>query len=109
MVTDLTLRADGGSGADVSRFALHRVNAIEWDIVDTTVPEASATHVIAYIFKYDRLEYGVTWVGDFDLRAEYASPDEALDDVCHAGVAPPRARSERPVPIPHLPPPTSQE
>jgi hypothetical protein len=103
MATDLKLRTDAGGRVDASRFALHRVNSIEWDIVDTTVPAASAAHVIAYIYKYDRLEFGVTWMRGFNLRAEYSSPREALDDVLRAW-APPR-RVDRPLAIPHLPPP----
>ncbi|HET8926671.1 MAG TPA: hypothetical protein VFN24_02455 [Microbacterium sp.] len=105
MATDLIPSTDAGGRADASRFALHRVNSIEWDIVDTTVPAASAAHIIAYIYKYDRLEFGVTWMRGFDLRAEYSSPREALDDVSHAWA--PTRRAVPPVMIPHLPPVTT--
>lgn len=109
MVTDLMFSADAGRDdppsprPDDARFALCRVSSMEWVVVDTTLPPANPARVIACVYEFDRLEYGVVWLGELQLRAEYGSPQEVLDDA-HRAVAPPHHRSQRPVRIRHLPP-----
>ncbi len=111
MATDLIFSADAGRDdrpsprPDDTRFALHRVSSIEWVVVDTTLPPANPARVIACVYEFDRLEYGVVWLGELELRAEYGSPQDVLDDAHRALAARPRHRSERPVRIRHLPPP----
>jgi hypothetical protein len=109
MATDLMFSADAerddppSPRSDDSRFALCRVSSIEWVIVDTTLPPANPSRVIACVYEFDRLEYGVVWLGELELRAEYGSPQDVLDDA-HRAVETRHHRSERPIAIPHLPP-----
>lgn len=110
MATDLMFSADAGrddppsTQPDDSRFALCRVTSIEWVLVDTTVPPVNPSRVIASVYEFDRLEYGVVWHGELELRAEYGSLQDVLDDAHRAVATEPHSRSARPVPIRHLPP-----
>lgn len=87
-----------------TRFALCRVSSIEWVIVDTTLPPANPSRVIGCIYEFDRLEYGVVWLGELQLRDVYGSPQDALDDAHRAMAAEPHSRSEPPIRIRHHPP-----
>lgn len=98
------------AGADqpaAGRFVLGRVTSSEWVVVDTSVPASHPRHAVARIYEFDEFEYGVTWLREIELRAEYASPQEVVADIAHAVSTSARRRSTRPTPIPHLPPPTA--
>jgi len=87
-----------------SRFELRRLTGIEWIIIDTTLPENHPYRTVACVYEVDDLEYDVVWLRDLDLRAQYSSPEEVLEDVVRAHDVVSRSRSTRPIEIPHLPP-----
>lgn len=86
------------------RFELRRLTSIEWVILDASLPENDPRRTVACIYEVDTLEYDVIWLRDLGLRNQYASPSEVVECVVAASIAPLRHRSQRPVPIPHVPP-----
>jgi hypothetical protein len=87
-----------------SRFELRRLTGIEWIILDTALPENHPHRTVACVYEVDDLEYDVVWLRDLNLRAQYASPEEVLQEVIRTSDVPSRSRSARPVEIPHLSP-----
>lgn len=87
-----------------ARFELRRLTGIEWIILDTALPENHPHRTIAFVYEVDDLEYDVVWLRDLNLRAQYASPEEVLEEVVRVSDVASRSRSARPVEIPHLPP-----
>lgn len=82
------------------RFSLHRVGHTQWHIQDAAAIGGD-DRVIAQIYEVDEFEVVVVWTGPVELRAEYASPDDALDDLRRTTALHTRRAAERPVPIAH--------
>jgi hypothetical protein len=86
------------------RFEMRKVTAIEWVILDHSVPRDHPQHTVGCVYEIDDLEYDVVWLRDFGLAEHYMSPAEVLDDLIRVSQRSTRSPSRRPVPIPHRPP-----
>ena len=86
------------------RFEMRRITAIEWVILDLSLPENHPQRTVACVYEIDDLEYDVVWLRDFGLAEHYMSPAEVLDDLIRVSQRSTRSPSRRPIPIPHLPP-----
>lgn len=85
-----------------TRFELRRLTRMEWVIIDGTLSENDPDRTVACIYEVDELEYDAIWLRELDLARTYASPQEVLAAVIRASGG--RRRSQRPVPIAHVPP-----
>ena|SRR5690606_27815264 len=88
MTIDLVLDADDREhrrdSAGDTRFVLKQASSMEWVLIDTTVPRGAPARVVACVYEYDRDDYGVVCLGDIELRAEYGSLEEIVEDACRA-------------------------
>ncbi|MCP2636084.1 hypothetical protein K0817_005815 [Microbacterium sp. HD4P20] len=86
------------------RFEMRKVTAIEWVILDLSLPENHPQRTMACVYEIDDLEYDVVWLRDFGLAEHYMSPAEVLDDLIRASHRSTRSAARPPIPIPHRPP-----
>ena len=75
---------------------------MEWVVLDLSMTENDPQRTVACIYEVDALEYDVIWLRELGLAGKYASPEEVLEAIMRAGAR--RRRSQRPVPIAHVPP-----
>jgi hypothetical protein len=83
-------------------YELRRLTSMEWVILDLSLSEHDPRRTVACIYEVDTLEFDVIWLRDLGLAGKYAAPEEVLEAVVRVGTR--RRRSQRPVPIPHVPP-----
>ena len=88
--------------AVTARFALHRVDAVTWEIRDARLPTYAA-RTIAHIAIADNDEVEVIWSAPLPLPTTYATPSDALHSLEHWSDSAPG--STKPVFIPAFPPP----
>lgn len=84
------------------RFELHRITATEWLILDHRYGPNDARRTIACVYALDENEVSVTWLRELPLALYYQTAFDVLEDVQRFYA---RDRSQRPSPIPHMPPP----
>lgn len=85
------------------RCAMHRVSPSEWVVNDRRYPPGDARHTVARVYELAPTELEVVWLRDLPLAISYDSAEALLSDVERLLSV---SRATRPVPIPHLPPPT---
>ena len=83
------------------RFELRKVTATEWLVLDHRYVPTDPRQTIARVYVLDENEVAVTWLRDLPLRLAYQTPFDVLEDVQRFYR---RARSQRPISIPHRPP-----
>lgn len=88
--------------APAIRPRLRRVDATAWVIEDRMRSRTDPARMLGRIVEVDETCVEVTWLAPFPLPTRYLSAADALEDLERW-----RTRSDpsdRPVPIPHLPP-----
>lgn len=83
------------------RFELHKITASEWLILDHRYGANDARRTIACVYVLNENEVSVTWLRELPLALYYQTPFDVLEDVQKFYA---RDRSQRPSPIPHMPP-----
>jgi hypothetical protein len=81
---------------------LRRVAGGNWLIHDHSYPPNDARHVVAWMHRADDDGVEVVWVRRTPLPTRYRTESDAFDDFRHYLL---RRTTDRPVPIPHFPPP----
>lgn len=84
------------------RFELHRITPTEWLILDHRYGRDDARRNIACVYALNEHEVSVTWLRELPLALYYQTAFDVLEDVQRFYG---RDRSQRPSPIPHMPPP----
>lgn len=85
------------------RFELHRITATEWLVLDHRYGPNDARRTIACVYALSENEVSVTWLRELPLALYYQTASDVLKDVRKFYA---RRRSQRPISIPHMPPPT---
>ncbi|MBD3943592.1 hypothetical protein IF188_18020 [Microbacterium sp. NEAU-LLC] len=88
------------------RFVLQQLTPVEWIIVDASCAVDDPHRTVTCIREISSAEYEAVWLRHLALPVIYASPRAVLDDVIRVAAHPSRVPSRKPVPIPHLAPPT---
>lgn len=89
------------TGLPDPRFELRKIAEREWLILDHRYDASDPHRSVGRIYQVDEYEVEVMWMKDIAAATRYMSPVEVLEEVQRLHD---RARSNRPIVIPHLPP-----
>ena len=85
------------------RFTLVRVGATDWAVHDSHYADGDHRRVVCRIYEDAPTDVEVLWLRDLPLALRYSSVQDVVEAVQRFQDA---SRATRPIPIPHLPPPT---
>lgn len=83
------------------RFELKKITDSEWLVLDHRYRSDDARRAVVRVYEMEPHLVDAVWLRDLPLGRSYMSAVEVLEDVERFYA---RERSQRPVPIPHLPP-----